>query len=141
MTGPEDAAGNRYLNAIARRCVIVSLVAASILSVLGKTSEAVSFLLGASVSMLMLASSRFAVARIFRPGVKGHSSLAFFAAVARWGVAAVVVWLTVRWEHSSMPAFAAGATVLSVVLFAAALADWRQGVRSERLRDLTRGRQ
>lgn len=129
-----DLDGERLLDSVTRNCWIVAVAGASGLTVLGKANYAVSFLLGAGVSILLLASSRYAVARIFQPGARGHAALALLASLVRWSVAAFVVWLAVRSDRCSMPVFAAGATVVSAVLFGTALRDWRLGVREERLR-------
>jgi hypothetical protein len=135
VTG-SDSEGRKLLNRVTRNGLAVAAAGAFVLTVLGKEIQAVSFLLGAGVGILLLASSRYAVARIFQPGVKKPGALALLATLGRWGVAAFVVWLTVRSKRCDVPAFVAGATVVSAVLLGVALSDWRQCALEDRRRRL-----
>lgn len=83
---------------------------------LGRSYEAASYCIGGAVSLMMLWTARVAVVKATTPGRLHGKWIAVTFAVAKYGVAAGVIWRFVLWRHAAILAFAAGVAVTQVVL-------------------------
>lgn len=92
-----------------------------ILVALGRYYEVASFGVGAGISVAMLWTAQYAVVKATTPGRLQGRWFGAALAVTKYGVAAWVIWVFVRWPHAVVLAFAAGVAVTQVVLTLKAL--------------------
>ena len=110
---------------------------------LGRVWHAASFGIGAGLSLVMLGSSVVIVRRGLAPGMPRSKWVAGVVAVAKYAVAAAIVWRFVEWPHAKTGDFIAGVALTQIVLVLKAIgrtmAPDREPFRwDQALKDLTR---